>query len=323
MVNPEKHETMIAFGPVSSRRLGVSLGINNIPDTKICSYSCVYCQVGPTHQYSISRKPYYPPELIFSETEKLLSGTSGSAMPDYLTFVANGEPTLDINLGKSIRQLKSLDIPIAVITNASLLSDDSVCEDLCLADWVSVKVDAADENSWRKINRPHKGIDFTRHLQGLLHFAKHFPNKLQTETMLAAGFNDQPEILENTAETIHKINPATAWISIPTRPPAVKHVKAPDSEIINQAYQIFSEKGIPTELILGFEGTETGFTGVIEEDILNICAVHPIREDTMQELLRKNQADSSVLDKLLKEDKIQHLRYNNHSFYLRKHPKAL
>ncbi|MFW5708449.1 MAG: radical SAM protein [Bacteroidota bacterium] len=314
---------MIAFGPIPSRRLGVSLGINNIPGSKTCSYSCVYCQVGASLQYSITRRLCYAPELILSEVEKLLNKTSDSVTPDYLTFVANGEPTLDINLGKAILLLKSLGIPVAVITNASLLSNDSVCEDLCLADWVSVKADAADETSWRKINRPHKGIDFTRHLQGLLHFAKHFPNKLQTETMLAAGFNDQPEILENTAETIYKINPATAWISIPTRPPAVKQVKAPVSEIINQAYQIFSEKGIPTKLILGFEGTETGFTGVIEEDILNICAVHPIREDTMQELLKKNQADNSVLDKLLKEEKIQHLRYNNHSFYLRKHPKAI
>ena len=138
---------MITFGPVSSRRLGSSLGINNIPVKKICTYSCVYCQVGITRHYSITREAFYDPVKIYEEVANHLRKISNK--PDYLTFVADGEPTLDINLGKSIEKLKNFEIPIAVITNASLLNDPEVRTELSLADWVSVKVDANDESIWK------------------------------------------------------------------------------------------------------------------------------------------------------------------------------
>ena len=112
---------MISFGPVPSRRLGKSLGINNVAFGKVCSYSCVYCQVGITHKFSNQRQKFYDPEVICSEVKKQMAKLSVADQPDYLTFVANGEPTLDINLGRSIEKLKLFNIPVAVITNASLL----------------------------------------------------------------------------------------------------------------------------------------------------------------------------------------------------------
>ena len=136
---------MIAFGPVPSRRLGRSLGINNIPP-KVCSYSCAYCQVGKTIQMEAQRRPYYSPQEIYEEVkEKVESSRSQGLAIDYLTFVPDGEPTLDANLGKEIDMLKPLGIKMAVISNASLIWDESVREDLKKADWVSVKVDALDE----------------------------------------------------------------------------------------------------------------------------------------------------------------------------------
>jgi wyosine [tRNA(Phe)-imidazoG37] synthetase (radical SAM superfamily) len=310
---------MISFGPIPSRRLGKSLGINNIPSQKICSYSCMYCQVGLTRDYSVTRKPYYEPIKIFKEVEKHLHRLQGKDMPDYLTFVANGEPTLDIRLGEAIQLLKSLNIPIAVITNASLINDKQVRGDLMFADWVSVKIDSADEAVWKTINRPHVRINFSAYIDGLFYFANDFKGKLVSETMLVKGINDKPKVLQQTADLVSKVNPMTAYISIPTRPPAVSTVVVPDEIAINEAYQIFSEKGIKTELILGFEGTDTGFTGNAREDILNICAVHPIREDTMQELLLKDHADISLLNRLIQDEKVQELEYKSKKFYLRKH----
>lgn len=309
---------MISFGPVPSRRLGKSLGINNIPGEKKCSYSCIYCQVGATKHYCFDRKPFYEPSVIFDEVSEHLEKLADSDKPDYLTFVANGEPTLDINLGKSIEKLKTLHIPIAVITNASLLKDQKVRDELQLAEWVSVKIDTGCEVIWKKLNRPMGKIDFETYVKGLTAFSNEFKGVLATETMLVEGINDTRELIAQTAELVLSVAPATGYISIPTRPPAVSFVQPSSEMIINEAYQIFTEKGINTELILGFEGTHTGFTGNALEDIINICSVHPIREDTMQELLKKDQADPTVLETLLYHNDIQKVEYKSKHFFIRK-----
>ncbi len=308
---------MISFGPIPSRRLGKSLGINNIPSAKKCSYSCIYCQVGITKKLSITRKNFFEPEVVFSEVQKHLDSLQKADKPDYLTFVANGEPTLDINLGESIEKLKTLHIPVAVITNASLLSQKQVRNDLMLADWVSVKVDANDEDTWRSINRPFGSLDFTEHVQGLLQFSTEYKGKLVTETMLVQGINDSSAILKQTAAFIKQLKPTLAYLSIPTRPPALSSVKPSDETVINEAYQIFTDEALNTELILGFEGTNTGYTGNAMEDIINICTVHPIREDTMQELLRKNHADPTILTTLIHGKYIHQVEYGLNKFYIR------
>lgn len=309
---------MISFGPIPSRRLGKSLGINNIPSQKICSYSCVYCQVGVTHKYSSDRKVFYEPSVIFDEVQKHLDKLTQSDKPDYLTFVANGEPTLDINLGRSIEKLKMFNIPIAVITNASLLNDEQVREDLQLADWVSVKIDSGNESIWKKINRPLAKVDFKEYVKGLITFSKEFKGLLVSETMLVEGVNDNAKDVLQTATLVSSVNPYIAYISVPTRPPALNLVVPPNELIVNEAYQIFSDKGINTELILGFEGTHTGFTGNALEDIINICSVHPIREDTIQELLKKNQADQTIIETLLYNNYVQKIEYKSNIFYIRK-----
>ena len=278
---------MISFGPVPSRRLGKSLGINNVAFGKVCSYSCVYCQVGITHKFSNQRQKFYDPEVICSEVKKQMAKLSVADQPDYLTFVANGEPTLDINLGRSIEKLKLFNIPVAVITNASLLIDPQVRADLLPADWVSVKIDTGSEAIWKKINRPADKIDFEMYVKGLITFSNVYKGKLVSETMLVKGLNDTPEELNQVVTVLKSVQPSIAYISVPTRPPAVKSVLPPDEEDINLAYQLFSENQLKTELILGFEGTDTGFTGNAIDDILNICSVHPIRQDTMDELLKK------------------------------------
>lgn len=215
---------MICFGPVPSRRLGKSLGINNITSQKTCSFSCIYCQIGITKNFSKTRKQFYEPEKIYEEVCMHLEKLKVADMPDYLTFVANGEPTLDINLGRSIEKLKQLNIPIAVITNASLLSEQHVRDDLNLADWVSVKIDSNDEVAWKTINRPMKALVFEKHIDGILLFSSQFKGNLATETMLIEGVNDSNELLYKTSSLIQQINPLISYISLPTRPPAISLV---------------------------------------------------------------------------------------------------
>ncbi len=308
---------MIAFGPIPSRRLGLSLGINNIVSHKICTYSCVYCQIGITKNKSMIRQHFYDPEQLLAEVEIHLDKLDRDHRPDYLSFVPNGEPTLDINLGKEIRLLKRFNIPVAVITNSSLINNQQVQEDLMEADWVSVKVDAVSENIWGRINRPLKDIDFTRMIRGLKSFAAAYKGKLNTETMLIDGCNDETEQIGKIAEFIAKLNPRTAYLSIPTRPPAVRTIKAVSELKMTEAWQIFQEAGISTELLTGFEGTDTGFTGNAFEDILNITAVHPLREDTMAALLKQDKTDGNVIDSLVSQGLIKNINHGGKTYYIR------
>jgi wyosine [tRNA(Phe)-imidazoG37] synthetase (radical SAM superfamily) len=273
--------------------------------------------VGNTKQYAIDRSVFYSPQIIVDEVQKHLDKLNSKDKPDFLTFVSNGEPTLDINLGETIRLLKQFQIPVAVITNASLLHLPEVRENLLNAQWVSVKVDAPNLESMKMINRPHPSFSFIKYIEGLKHFANAFTGTLVTETMLVKNLNDSESGLKLTAELVKTLNPSMAYISVPTRPPAVESIKVPDEETLTKAYQIYTQAGLNTELILGFEGTNTGFTGNIYEDILNICTVHPLREDTMQELLQKNNSDFGVVNTLMHNQLIQEVGFQSKRFYVR------
>jgi len=312
---------MIAFGPVPSRRLGRSLGINNIP-AKICTYSCAYCQVGRTLQMEAMRRSFYSPQEICDEVrQKVKSSADQALLIDYLSFVPDGEPTLDINLGQEIDMLRSLGKKIAVITNASLIWDEAVREDLARADWVSVKVDAVDQPLWRRVDRPHRALRLEAILQGIVDFSEDFKGVLVSESMLLAGINDDERSLEAIAEFLAKADPAVAYISVPTRPPAEKWAASPSEESINQAYQIFSSRLKRTELLVGYEGDSFQSVGEVDSDILAIAAVHPMREAAVEKFLKQADASWDVVQKLLDQGKLAKTEYQGNYFYLRR-PKA-
>ena len=312
---------MIAFGPVPSRRLGRSLGINNIP-AKICTYSCVYCQVGRTLQMEAMRRSFYSPQEICDEVRQKLKRSADQALLiDYLSFVPDGEPTLDINLGQEIDMLRSLGKKIAVITNASLIWDEAVREDLARSDWVSVKVDAVDQPLWRRVDRPHRALRLEAILQGIVDFSEDFKGVLVSESMLLAGINDDERSLEAIAEFLAKADPAVAYISVPTRPPAEKWAASPSEESINQAYQIFSSRLKRAELLVGYEGDSFQSVGEVDSDLLAIAAVHPMREAAVEKFLKQADASWDVVQKLLDQGKLAKTEYQGNYFYLRR-PKA-
>jgi len=309
---------MKAYGPVPSRRLGQSLGINHVPP-KVCSYSCVYCQLGRTIKMQSDRCEFNSPEDIFKEVaDQVDKALQRNEHIDYLTFVPDGEPTLDVNLGKEIEFVKHLGIKVAVISNASLMWREDVRWDLISADWVSLKVDTVSETLWKRMNRPHGSLKLKAVLEGMKEFAKQFKGELTTETMLIKGFNDRRREVEKIADFLALLNPEKSYIAIPTRPPAERWVKSSDEEAINQAYQIFSGKLRHAEYLIGYEGNAFAFTGNIEEDLLNIMSVHPMREEGVLALLSKAGSSWDIIDKLMKEDKIIELEYQGKKFYMRK-----
>ena len=313
---------MLAFGPVPSRRLGKSLGINNIP-AKNCTYSCIYCQLGRTLNMMVERKAFYKPEEILKEVErKVKEATLRNERIDYLTFVPDGEPTLDINLGEEINLIKQIGIPVAVITNASLLWCEDVEKDLMDADLVSLKVDAVSEELWRRINRPHKSLSLSKILGGVSNFTREFNHKIITETMLVEGVEYAGEF-EKIAEFLKDLRSLDkAYIAIPTRPPAEEWVKPATEETLNRAFQTFTEKlGVDrVEYLIGYEGNAFAFTGNVEEDLLSITAVHPMRKEAVTEFLKKANADWKRVEKLLSENKLVELEYEGNKYYMRRLP---
>jgi wyosine [tRNA(Phe)-imidazoG37] synthetase (radical SAM superfamily) len=312
----------LAFGPVPSRRLGKSLGINNIP-AKTCSYSCVYCQLGRTINMATERQAFYKPEDIFREVKrKVDEASSRNERVDYLTFVPDGEPTLDVNLRKGISILEQIEIPIAVITNASLIWRNDVKEDLLKANLTSLKVDAVGEDLWRRINRPHKNLKLNGILEGVTEFANEFEGTIISETMLIDGINYGSEF-EKTADFLKNLKRLDkAYIAIPTRPPTEKWVKPAKEETVNAAFQVFSEKlgADRVEYLIGYEGNAFAFTGRVEEDLLSITAVHPMRKEAVKGFLKKANANWRVIQRLLEEDKLMELEYEGNKYYMRRLP---
>ncbi|WP_448874084.1 radical SAM protein [Desulfobulbus propionicus] len=311
-------EISSTFGPVPSRRLGKSLGINNIP-AKHCTYACVYCQVGATTRFLVDRRPFHAPEQIVGQVRTRLEQLRAQEETvDYLTFVPDGEPTLDSQLGETIRQLRTLGTPVGVITNSSLLWREDVREDLAQADWVSVKVDAVDETIWRRINRPHPALELARILDGIRAFRQSFSGILVTETMLVHDFNDQQLCMRQVAAFLEEIKPQCSYLSIPTRPPVDKSVRAPDEATLNRIYQILAARLEKVEYLIGYEGDDFVSTGNAEHDLLSITAVHPMRTEAVQALLARTMASWQVVEKLLHSGDLAAANYEGHTFYLRR-----
>lgn len=315
--NTRRDDVKIAFGPVPSRRLGRSLGINNIPP-KICSYSCAYCQVGRTRKTVIERQGLYDSGRILDEVQEKLERLQQLREPiDYLTFVADGEPTLDENLGKEIDLLRPLRHKIAVITNSSLVWRQDVRDDLGQADWVSVKVDAVREEVWQKLNRPHTAIKLRSVLDGLLAFAKSYRGKMVTETMLCKNVNDDPFHVDELADFVAELKPTVAYLAVPTRPPAEKWILPPDETTIHHTGIVFGARRIILECLVDYEGDSFAFTGDAEDDLLAITSVHPMREETVRSILDRSNMGWAVIERLLREGRLVEKQFRGKRFYLR------
>jgi wyosine [tRNA(Phe)-imidazoG37] synthetase (radical SAM superfamily) len=310
------------FGPVPSRRLGRSLGVNNVP-YKTCTYSCVYCQLGPTASTSVQRRAFRSAGTIVDAVRTRLStlASRGDAV-DYVTFVPDGEPTLDLGLDAALVALEGGETPTAVITNASLLSDPAVVRALIHADWVSLKVDAADEATWRAVNRPDPALRFEDVVAGALQLANVFRGTLVTETMLVAGVNDHEAQVRAIADRVARIGPRLAYLAIPTRPAGEAWVRPPNEDAIARAYAVFRAKGIETELLVGHP--EPLFTGAARpsDAILRITAVHPLRRIELQRILDESDATWSCVDALVASGALRCVDYRGEEFFVRALPDA-
>jgi wyosine [tRNA(Phe)-imidazoG37] synthetase (radical SAM superfamily) len=292
------------FGPVPSRRLGRSLGVDTIP-LKTCNWNCVYCQLGRTKPLSNERRDYFPPHDILAEVKQVLVSHSKQDI-DWVTFVGSGEPLLHASMGYMIRQVKSMtDLPVAVITNGSLLYLPEVRQELVAADAVLPSLDAGTANLYRKINRPYPEITFERLVDGLIAFRDEYQGKLWVEVMLVRGVNDAPQALYDVARLMHRIQPDAVHINLPTRPPAETWVQPPSDESLMEALALL---GKIAEVVHPAEGSFdlSGYDNPIDA-IISIITRHPMRQEELERTLDRWSAGkvSQALVDLKSSGKVQ------------------
>ncbi|MGD9707164.1 MAG: radical SAM protein [Candidatus Delongbacteria bacterium] len=277
------------FGPVPSRRLGVSLGIDLVPH-KVCSLNCVYCECGKTTELTVERKEYVPFDEVITELDRFMSKNS---KPDYITFSGSGEPTLNSRIGDIVSHIKTKypDISLALLTNGTLLSDPEVRKEIIDCDLVLPSFDAATEKAFLKINRPSPVIDLEQYLNGITEFRKEFQGKIWLEVFILPNYNDSPEDLSAMKEAILKIRPDSVQLNTLDRPGAVEGLVPEPREMLKKIADDWDLDNVEIIAKVSERKDERSFNKDTESAILQTISRRPCTvEDLMSILgLHKNE----------------------------------
>jgi wyosine [tRNA(Phe)-imidazoG37] synthetase (radical SAM superfamily) len=300
------------YGPVPSRRLGASLGVDLIPK-KICTYDCIYCQIGRTTQQTTERKEYCPANAILRDVREALKEW-GDAV-DYIAISGSGEPTLNLAIGEVIEGIKELTaVPVAVITNSSLLHQAEVRKALLLADVVMPSLDAVTPSVFDTINRPHPSLEITQIIQGLADFRREYEGKIWLEILLCRGVNDGGEEIEALHKAIGAIQPDKVQLNTVVRP-AVEDYASPLP--VNKMEQIRESLGGNAEIIADFAGHgKTIDSKNVEEKVIQLIQRRPVTPDDLTKILGLHNLEiTKILDKLTKEGRITYRVFNQQLYY--------
>jgi len=297
-----------------SRRLGRSVGVNVVP-FKTCTYSCIYCQLGPTDKLTTRRLRFYEEKDIAIEVADTIDRAHGKV--DAVTVIGEGEPTLAANLGRVAEALRSIwPGRLALISNGSLFFVKSVRKDASRFDVVSVNVSAADERTFSRLHRPAKGLTLKLVNEGLREFSSRYEGELWTETMLVQGVNDDPAQLRSIRDEISRLAPARSFLAVPTRPPTLSWARPPTEDAYRAALGILDF----AEDIHRPEGEFPRVEGEAVTRLLRISEMHPLREDQAVDILREGRAEScarSCLSDLVERGELKVRTYHDVRYYSR------
>jgi wyosine [tRNA(Phe)-imidazoG37] synthetase (radical SAM superfamily) len=306
MLSPRSHHV---FGPVPSRRLGRSLGVDLVP-FKTCSYDCIYCQLGRTTCRTIERKEWVPVDAVLEELKAKLT-----CRPDYITLSGSGEPTLHSGLGELIGRIRTLTrVPVAVLTNGSLLGQPEVREAVALADVVLPSLDAPDPERFNAINRPHPEVTFERLVEGLIALREGFAGQYWLEIMLLAGYTDLPAQVRQLAGWVRRIRPDKVQLNTAVRPPTEEHATAVSPRRLAQLAAIFEPRA---EVVAGHRGSQApGSPSPSSEAVLTLLRRRPCTiEDVARGLSIKPAEVVKTLTGLETGGQVQHARHRGLVFY--------
>ncbi len=276
------------FGPVPSRRLGFSLGIDLIP-FKTCTLNCLYCECGPTTQLTLERREWVPVEEVWQELEPFLKRKD----IDYLTFSGSGEPTLNSRIGELVERIKSSStIPLALLTNGTLFYFDEVIEEVLGVDLILPSLDAGTEKTFKKVNRPHPALSLEKIVEGLVKLRSKYKGQIWLEIMFVKGFNDTEEEIIAMKSFVERINPDRIQLNTVVRPPAVAIAQPVDQEFLEKAKRMFGEKA---EIIAGVPQHGKG-----GDKIENLLAMLERRPETLDSIAKVLAIPIEEAERLLK-----------------------
>ncbi len=301
------------YGPVPSRRLGFSLGVDLVP-YKTCPFDCIYCQLGKTTDKTIARREYFPKEDILRDVRKALLLDKKI---DYITFSGSGEPTLNSGIGWLAREIKKItQIPIAVLTNSSFLWDKSLREDLLPADLVVPSLDAATEEVFKAMNRPHSSLNIDKIVEGIKEFRKEFKNELWLEIMLVKGINDSKDEIEKFKELISETHPEKVHLNTVVRPPAEEFAHPLSVKELKEIRDFFGEN---CEVIARFDKSrldKLSLSGDIECVIIELIKRRPVALSDIHSSLGIHRNELiKYLEILERDKKIKKVDYEGVTYY--------
>ena len=302
------------FGPVPSRRLGMSLGVDLVPK-KVCSLDCVYCEVGRTNKLTLERKEYIPAEKIKRE---LADYFSKHPLPDYVTLTGSGEPTLNTRIGDIIEFVKQLQpgIPVAVLTNGTLLSDRDVRESLLKADLIVPSLDAASEDVMQAINCPASGFDIEKYIEGLVAFSQEFKGKIWLEVFILPGYNDSEQELAEIKKIIQRINPDRVQLNTLDRPGTVSGLRPATAEELNRITASWGMEHVEIIAASAQRKQEKAYRDDVESAILGTIARRPCTLEDLPGILGLPAHEiKKYLDVLVAEKKVETEKLERGVFY--------
>ena len=311
-MNERMKRKSLVYGPVTSRRLGLSLGVDTVP-YKMCSFDCLYCQIGRTVNTTVRRADFGLSERIFQDLGHALES---GIPPDHITLGGSGEPTLNLELGRIIQGIKRMTaIPVAVLTNSSLLWDQDVRNELLAADVVLPSLDAADEQTYHVLNRPHPDIPFDRFVEGLCHFSLMFPGRVWLEVFLVKHINASGSHLEKLKRLIGKIKPDRVHLNTVVRPPADASIEAVEHAELSA---IAAGIGGNAEVIAEYRDKGHGprHAEPAEDEILAVLLRRPSTVRQVATALRADEKQvGSLIDRLVSEARVSTEQSGKERYY--------
>jgi wyosine [tRNA(Phe)-imidazoG37] synthetase (radical SAM superfamily) len=313
------------FGPVYSRRLGHSLGIDLLPP-KICTLNCVYCEVGPTTELTCERKEYVPTADILKEIDQVLAQGATGRPIDVFTLTAMGEPTLHSGIGKIIAHLKAkTDKPVAVLTNGTLFFDKAVREELSAADIIIPSLDAARQESFERVNQPASAVNLEQVIEGLALFSREFRGEVWLEILLVRDMNDSLEDLVALQQAVRKIHPARIQLNTVARPPMDDRARPVSREKMEQAAAMLAE-GYDgrVEILVDFQAIEKkgnrkgrGLHETLVEEIAALLQRRPCPIEEIDKALHVQDLDLTreCVQTLVSAGRIEKIVHNDKEFY--------
>jgi len=302
---------VLVYGPVPSRRLGHSLGIDLIP-LKICSYDCIYCQLGRTTDKTIKRREYAAADDILADLQQVL--TTG-AKPDYITLAGSGEPTLNSMIGEVVARIKQLtDIPVVILTNGSLFWQPEVRQACLQADIIAPSLDAADEKTFHRINLPHPDVTFENMTRGLIDLRREYRGEIWLEILLLKGINDSLKAAEDFKYWIEQIKPDKVQLNTSVRPGTKLEILRLSQDELETIRDYIGGK---TEIIATISPVHNKQEHTADQDhVLDMIRRRPCTlEDVANGLNLHRNSALKYLSDLERQGKIQYREHQGSRFY--------